>query len=174
MYARQNVIDVILGKHDLCDLRKNFRLILLHPEDLGRGKARKGNVCGQSREFLLANFIIKIINLLGSSAVVPSDRRTDHIVVFIQRNQTVHLTTSAYARHQTCLKACKQFGNALKQRFLPILWVLLAPTRLGEFQRILFGDYIMDLASSIHQQKLHGRSAQVNPNVIAHHSHPLS
>ena len=95
-------------------------------------------------------------------------------VVFIQRNQTVHLTTSAYARHQTCLKACKQFGNALKQRFLPILWVLLAPTRLGEFQRILFGDYIMDLASSIHQQKLHGRSAQVNPNVIAHHSHPLS
>ena len=40
----QNIVDIILGQHDLCDLNKVLGFILLHPEDFRRSKACKGNV----------------------------------------------------------------------------------------------------------------------------------
>ena len=56
--AGEDVVDVVLGQHDLGDLIEVFRLIFLHPQDLGSGKTGKGNVGGHGGELLLANYIV--------------------------------------------------------------------------------------------------------------------
>ena len=55
MDTGENVVDIVLGQHDLCNAPKVLRLVLLHPQQLGGGEACKGNVGSQIRQLLLAD-----------------------------------------------------------------------------------------------------------------------
>ena len=57
--AGELVGQVILGEHDLCDFFEVLRLVFTHPEDLGRGEAREGDVGRQRGELVLADGIVK-------------------------------------------------------------------------------------------------------------------
>ena len=99
MNAGELVVDEVLGQHNLADTLKVLRLVFLHPQQLGRGESGKGNVCRQLGQLLLANDIVEICNLLIGAAIIPQDGRPNHLVIFIQDNQAVHLTAAANASH---------------------------------------------------------------------------
>ena len=105
MYPGEDIVDIILGEHDLGDLRKVFRLILLHPEDFGGGKTGKCNVCSQCGKLVLADLVVEVIHLLGGSAVIPEDGRTDDLVIFVQHHQAMHLTAAADTGNAGCVKS---------------------------------------------------------------------
>ena len=168
MHSSQNIVDIVLGQHDLRDLPEVLRLILFHPEDLGSCETCKRNISSQRGQFFLANFIIEVVHLFGGSAVIPEDGRTDDVVVFIQHHQAMHLTSAADTGYSICIKAFQQFRHILKERLFPILRVLLAPAGLGKFQGIFLRDGVVDGAGSIHQQQLHGRGTKINANIVIH------
>ena len=105
MHTRQNVVDIILGEHDLCDFGKVLRLVFLHPEDLGSGEACEGNVGRQPGQLVLTDLVIQVIHLLCGSAVIPKNCRTDNLIIFIQHHQAVHLAAAADTGNSIALKA---------------------------------------------------------------------
>ena len=54
----QLVRDIIFGKHDLFDPREVLRLLVFHPENLRRGKAREGNVRCMFGQLILPNLVV--------------------------------------------------------------------------------------------------------------------
>ena len=103
--VRELVGQVVLREHDLCDFSEVFRLVFTHPEELRGSKAREGDVRRQSRELVLANGIVEVVDLFEGSAVVPQDRRADDVIGCIQRDEAVHLPAGADARDLICVKA---------------------------------------------------------------------
>ena len=135
--AGELVVYIILRQHDPRDPRKILRLILAHPQELRRGKARKGNVRRPRGELLLADGVVEVDDLFGRSAVVPEDGRADDTIALIQRDQAVHLAACADARDQRRVKARQQLGNAGHNGLPPVLRPLLRPARMREAQRIV-------------------------------------
>ena len=172
MHTGEDIVDVVLGQHDLCDLRKVLRLFFLHPQDLGSCEAGEGDVGSEGRQLLLADDTVQVINLLGGTAVIPQDGGADDIVLRIQNHQTVHLAAAADTGHLAAVKTGQQFGNTFHNGLLPVLGGLLAPAGIGEFQGIFFGDCVHDPAFPVHQQQLGSGGAQINTDII-HTQTPL-
>ena len=165
MDAGENVVYIILRQHDLGDFPVILRLILPHPENLGGSEAGEGNVRRQGGQLVLADCLIQVVHLLGGSAVVPENRGTNYIIILVQHHQTVHLAAAADTGNLPAVEARKQLRDSLHNGLAPVLWILLAPAGLGEFQGILPGNHIFDFSLRIHQQQLDGGGAQVYTNV---------
>ena len=168
MNAGEYVVYIIFRKHDLCDPCKVLRFVFPDPENFRCGETGKGDICGHPREFLLAHLIVEIVHLRCGSAVIPKDRRANHIVILIQDHQAVHLTAAADTGNGRAVKPCQQFRNALQDRLAPILRVLLAPAGFGKLQGIFFGDHILNLPQLIHQQQLCRRGTQIDTDIQIH------
>ena len=119
MHTSQAVDKIVLGQHDFPNTREQLRLMLFHPEQLGRCKAGKRDV---SRALSFSQ----------------KNGRAQHRVRFIQRNKAVHLAAHAHAAHLPRVKAGQQLRHALPARRPPIPGVLLAPARMWEAERIFF------------------------------------
>ena len=165
MNAGEDVVDIILRQHDLGDFPVILRLILPHPENFGSGKAGKGDIGRQGGQLVLADCLIQVVHLLGGSAVVPENRGTNYIIILVQHHQTVHLAAAADTGNLPAVKAAQQLGDALHDGLSPVLWILLAPAGLGEFQWVFLGNHIFDFSLRVHQQQLDGGGAQVYTNV---------
>ena len=122
--SRKPVRKVIFREHDLTDPSKILRLILLHPEDLWSRKSRKCNICRVFRKFFLSYNIIQIIRLFSCPPVIPEDRRTDHIIVFIQRHKTVHLPAEADPFHLCPVTPGYQFSDPFHALRKPVFRLL--------------------------------------------------
>ena len=92
MNAGQLVSKVILGKHDLRNLRKVVRLVLLNPEDLGSGKSGESDIAGKLGELSFSDLVIKIIGLSSGTSVVPKNSWTDNVVILIKDSNKISLT----------------------------------------------------------------------------------
>ena len=101
MNTRQLIGYVILRQHDFCDPGKILRLLVFHPQQLGRRKSGEGNVGCVSGELFLADHIVQIITFFVGSAVIPQDSGTDHRIILIQDHQSVHLSAEADSRNLT-------------------------------------------------------------------------
>ena len=166
MYAGEAVIDVILGQHDFADTRKQLRLVFPHPQQLGRGKARKGNVGGAFAQRFLADRPVQILHLLLGAAIVPENGGANHLVMLVQHHKAVHLAACGDARHLRGVKAPQQLRHTGQDRPQPVVRVLLAPAGLGKFQRIFLGNDVEDLAALLHEQQLEGGGAQIKTDEI--------
>ena len=80
----------------------------------------------------------------------------------------MHLAAAADAPHLGGVEAAEQFRNSFQNCLSPVLGILLAPPRLGEFQGIFLCDRIFDFSGGIHQQKLYRRGSQVNTDIVFH------
>ena len=165
MDAGEDVVDVVLGKHDLADALEILRLMLLHPQNLGGSEPSEGDVGGEGGQLFPSHHLVEVVHLLSGAPIIPQDSRADHLVVLIQHHQAVHLAARSDARHLGLVKALQQGGDSLQHGGFPVLRVLLAPAGLRELQGILLGDFILDLALLIHQQELDGRGAKVDSNI---------
>ena len=164
--AGELIGQIVLREHDLRDSPEILRLVFPHPEKLRRGEAGKGNVGRQRGEPVLAHGVVEIIDFLGSSAVVPQDRRTDDAVACVQRDKAVHLPARADARNLAEVKPLHQLGNPACDCVPPVLRALLRPAGVGEQERILSGDRIQNRAILRNKQQLARGCAEINANVI--------
>ena len=78
MHARKNIVDIVLGQHNLLDSGKVLRLVFPHPQELRRGKPCEGDVGRQAGQGLLAHGPVQVVHLCGGAAVVPQDCGPDH------------------------------------------------------------------------------------------------
>ena len=137
VYACQFICDIILGKHDLCNLCKIFRLLVLHPENLRCRKSRERNICGIPGELLLADDIVQVIRLLRCTSVIPENRRADHVVLLVEDHKPMHLSAKADASHLTLIHVLNQRFDSVHRLRIPVLRLLLRPARMREIQRVL-------------------------------------
>ena len=165
MDAGELIGQIVLREHDLCDSPEVLRLVFAHPEELRCGKAREGDVRRQSRELVLADGIVEIVDLLEGTAVIPQNRRADDVIHLIQRNKTMHLAACADTCYLICIKAVQQLRNAGHDRIPPILGLLLRPARMREDQGILLRDSIQNRAVLRDKQQLAGGCPQVNTDI---------
>ena len=170
MHTSQAVDKIVLRQHDFPNTREQLRLMLFHPEQLGRCKAGKRDVSRARAEHRAPHRIVQPGCFFGGTAVVPQNGRAQHRVRFIQRNKAVHLAAHAHAAHLPRVKAGQQLRHALPARRPPIPGVLLAPARMWEAERIFFGNGIPHTAFFIYQKKLAGRSAKVDTNIQHRHT----
>ena len=165
MNARQHVVDVVLRKHDLSDFRKQFRLVILHPEDLRCGKTCKGNVTGQFRKPGFSDFLIQPVGLRLCTSVIPQDSGTQYPVAVIQGNQSVHLSAGPDPGHFAAVKAFRQITDAFLHGPNPVLGFLFRPARVREKQFIFFRHDIPYFSFPIHQEQLDRRRTQINSDI---------
>jgi len=97
--ARQLEADIVLGHQHSRDARVDIGLVAPQPEYLRRGEAGEGTVAGQPNQTLEADSSFDLRALGAGALVVPEHRRTQHLVVIVQADQTVHLTREADATH---------------------------------------------------------------------------
>ncbi len=124
MYTGHLISDVVFRKHDLFDFSEVFRFIFFYPKDLRRGKAGECDICRILGKFVFPDHVVEIVCLLCRTAVVPQNSRTDHIVIFIQNDKSVHLSAEADARHLCGVKAVREFFDAGSHSIPPVLWTL--------------------------------------------------
>ena len=109
MCTGQLVSNIILRQHDLFDPCEILRLVFLYPEKLRCRKSGKCDIGCILGQLVLADLIVQVIHLLLCTTVVPEDRRTDHLVILIQNNETMHLTAKADTANLSRINAAKQF-----------------------------------------------------------------
>ena len=165
VHAGQPVDQVVFGQQDFGDAGKQVRLVLAHPQQLGRGKAGKSDVAGPGAELVIADGLVQVVHLGGGAAVVPQNGRVQHIAGGVQRHQAVHLAAHADARHLLCIKAGQQLRHASQAGLPPVGGVLLAPAGAGEGERIFFGHSVQHPADLVHQQEFAGRGPQVDADI---------
>ena len=165
MDAGEDVIDIVLGQHDLTDAGEALRLVFPHPQQLGGREPGEGDVGGKPAQPLLSHRPVEVLHSLRGAPVVPEDGRADHLPVSIQNHQPVHLPAGSDARHLAGVKAPQQLGDALQHGHFPVLRVLLAPAGPGEFQGVLPGYHILNGSLPVHQQQLDGGGAQIDSYV---------
>ena len=100
------------------------------------------------------------------AAIVPKDAGADNRVIFVQHHQPVHLAARADALDLRRIKPVQQRGDAVADRRPPIGGVLLAPTGMRESNRVFPADDVGNAARFVHQQQLHRRGAEVDPNIV--------
>ena len=160
--AGQPVGNIILGQHDLRDLRKVLRLFILHPQNLRGGKTGKGNIRRIFGQLLPADDIVQVITLFISTAVVPQKRRADHVVLPVENHQSVHLPSETDSRHLAAVTVLQKFLQPRHGFPIPVLRILLRPARMRETDRIFAGYNLLNPAFPVHQKQLHGRGSKVH------------
>ena len=125
MDAGQLVVDIIFRQHDFFDFCKVLRLVFAHPEELWGSETGEGNIRRQCREAFPTDFFIKIVHLLCRSAVIPENRRADHIALCIQGDEAVHLAAHADSGNLRRIKAAQQLRHTGRDGIPPVRRVLL-------------------------------------------------
>ena len=172
MNPRELIGNIILGQHNLCNSGKVFGLLVLHPQKLRGSEPGKGNIGRIFRQLLLTDHSVEILRLLHGPAVVPQNGRTNHPILLIQNDQPVHLPPKADPGHLALIHIPDQLTDSLHSLFIPVLRLLLGPTRMREIKRILPGNHVYDLPFAVHQQQLYGRRSQIH-TYVQHLQPPL-
>jgi len=89
--AGQLEADIILGQQDVFGPGVHIRLVLAHPQNLGRGEAGQGVVAGDFDEIGLTQRRPDVVALRAGALVVPQDGRAQHLTFLVQQGQAVHL-----------------------------------------------------------------------------------
>jgi hypothetical protein len=123
--------DVVLGQQNVCSLRVDLRLVLLHPHDLRRCEARQRAVARQRDQPLAANARGDVVALGLRPLVVPQDRRAQHRAGSILKHQPVHLPGQADGGDLVARSAAfrQHSADAGRDAVPPVCRILLAPQR---------------------------------------------
>ena len=140
----------------MADARVDLRLLLAHPENLGRGKASQRVVASERDQPLTSNARANLVALRGGALVVPEDRRTQDSASLVQHHEAVHLPRQPDRRH---IGACasrlpQRLADAVGDARVPVLRRLLGPERSRRREREWRRRAGHDLPAAINQQRL--------------------
>ena len=90
--------NIVARKHHLIYLTEHFRLILLHPRQLGGSEVAGG--VQQVRQALFSTQVMEsTLAVRNGTGVAPDDGRTKRLLVLIDTHQAVHLIGNADGRN---------------------------------------------------------------------------
>ena len=165
VHAAQAVSDVIFRKHDLRNAREVLRLVLPHPQNFGRGEARKCDVRRIFRELIPADFFVQVIRLRLRAAVVPQDGGADDGILRIEHDKPVHLAAGADAAHSGNVLPGEQLFHAALYARKPVLGVLFAPAALRIKDGVFLRDGCQNFSVRRDQQHFDGGCAEIDADV---------
>ena len=144
--------------------------MLLHPQELGRGEPRKGNVARPREQLVLADRLVEVGNFLLRSPVVPKDGGADDVVIFVERDKAMHLSAEGDALNGGGILPFEQFLQPAQNGFIPILGGLFAPAGAGIADGINLRILRKNFAVRGDEQKFHPACAEVDSNITVHFS----
>ena len=151
--AGEAVADVVLGTHDVGDLREDLRLVLLDPQEFGQREVGQRGIAGEFDEALVANAFGEPVALGLGARVAPDERRAQDRAVFVEHDRAVHLAGEGDGGNGLPgLRRCGQCtANGLLRGAPPVFGVLLGPSwMLGAKGRMCTGCRAHQLACRIH------------------------
>ena len=157
--AGQLVAHIVFGQEDLTHAAVELRLVVLHPQNFGRGEAGERVVAGDAHEVLFAQPQAHIIALLARALVVPENGRPQRFAVTVQQHQPVHLAAHAHRGDLRRVNAglVQRRPQTLHRAIPPQVRVLFAPEGMGCLERILRRAHRHNLAVGVDDQRLRGR-----------------
>ena len=166
--AGQLVAHVVLGQKDLTDAAVDLRLVLLHPQNLGRGEACQRVITRNAHQIFLAQPQAHIIALFAGALVVPQDSRPQRYALLVQQHQPVHLPAHTDRGHLRRIDAglLQRRAHALHRAVPPQIGVLFAPQRLWRLERVLGRAHSDDFALPINDQGLGSRGRGVDADTF--------
>ena len=125
--AAQHEAQPVLGQQHMRDAPEQIGLVLVHPQQLGRGEARHREVAGDGAQPRHARG--EGVALGGAAAVIPEDGGAQHLVLRIHSHGAVHLPRQADGAHgrERCRLRAPQLGHDGLQRLPPLRGRLLRP-----------------------------------------------
>ena len=87
--ARHAKTQIVFRQQDFRHLPENLRLVSLHPQKLGRGKAGHHQVAGDRAGSGYA--FLKKRTLFCTAAIVPENGGSQHAMLAIEQRRAVHL-----------------------------------------------------------------------------------
>ena len=120
---------IVLGQKHSGDAPEDIALVVLHPGELRRGKARKVDIAGDRSE---AGIGVEDGCLGTAAGVVPQHARPQHLSRRVEQRRAVHLAGKADAAHcgQFPRVRGSQLANSLFGGREPVGRVLLRPAVL--------------------------------------------
>jgi hypothetical protein len=138
--------------------------VLAQPQQLRRGEPRQRAVARGGDQVREPDALLDLRTLLAGALVVPEDRRAQHRLVGVERDETVHLAREP--------DAGDGLGAQLLERLLrpapPVLGILLGPPRLRRREAVLDLRAPDDLAVLGDRQRLDAARPDVQPDGDAH------
>jgi hypothetical protein len=151
-------------------LGKNVGFVLANPQQLRCRKSGHGRIAGNPSQRRKRRFQLPALAL--RAGIVPEDGGPQRFTAGIKENGTVHLARQADASdggHVRRMAGCDGVERA-KRRLPPVLWRLLAPSRLGasnvEWLRMAGTDGLR----IVHQNGFDAGGAKIDTKI---HLHPL-
>ena len=129
---------IILGQQNMPDLLPDFRFMPPHPQDFPGGEAGQRRVGGDADQPLPAHDPGYLIAFLLCAPIAPENGLAQHLPVFIQQHQPMHLPADAQSpdlgRGHTAFT--DHLTNGFPGRLPPAFRILLRPAVPGLIQRI--------------------------------------
>ena len=171
----QHKPDVVLGQQHVLALCVVFRLMVPHPDQLGKGESRQCGVRGNPDQVVISNLGGNLFAFFGGTLVAPDDGGTDDFVFFIQHHKAMHLAADAHGNHvffvyTALLKHCTDRADC---GIIPVLGILLCPAVLRLIHRILHGCGADTLTVLVEQNCFRAGCSQVDPKKVFHMHFPL-
>src|SRR6266404_4232936 len=122
---------IIFRQQDVAGACEYLRLVILHPPALRRGEPCQGFSACDLNEALPAYARAYFVALIGATLIVPEDRGSERLLLFVQKNKTVHLSSQADRRNRFAgsVRLKKRLTNAGCHGLPPVFGVLLGPER---------------------------------------------
>ena len=126
----------------MCYLAVYLGFVVLDPEDLCSSPACEGRVCCDLDQLVAADDAVHLLNLSCGTLIAPDDGGTEHLVILVQHNKTVHLTGDTDTLYVFLLNAALSHNSldGLGHGICPVSGILLciAVLRLvhGVFYRL--------------------------------------
>ena len=95
IFAGHAAAHIVLGQQNLRDLVEDRGLMLLHPDELGRGEARQRDVAGDLAGPGLARLDLPAFG--EGARVVPQDGRAQHLARLVEQRRAMLLAGKADA-----------------------------------------------------------------------------
>ena len=130
-FAGEAEAHVVLGQEHPAYPLEILRLMVAHPQQLGKREAGQDRVGGVPQHIFPADFGVDEIHLSLAALVAPDERRTDHGAGIVKDHQAMHLAGEADAAHLRALHAaaCQHTADGDDGSVPPVLGSLLRPER---------------------------------------------
>ena len=146
-----------------------------HPDQFGKCEARQRGVRRNPDQVLISDLGRNLFALLGRPLITPDDGGTDHLVILIQHNQTVHLTTDTQRHNVFLIDAAleKHRMDRAYRSVVPVFRILFRPAVLRLIKRIFHRCRADAFTVLVKQYCLCTGCSQVDPKQVFHMHFPL-
>src|SRR5690349_18165033 len=117
---------------------KYLWFIFFDPKNFRRGESRQSDIAGDMNELLFANRLMDLITLTLRALIIPKDRGTKNVPLFVEQDKPMHLTRQADRFDSFSADACffQNRADTHSHRFPPLLRILFGPQWFWDLQRM--------------------------------------